>query len=133
MTAMAKTTTDDRNVFHKLTPRERIWLLPGVLDVWFALTYWTGLRDRLRCPKCQAVGTWKMHGTWLERWMFKDISVRRWLCKWCGHYIGPAGRTVAFPDLTGMKVWRLPEDGLERQSTPAEVLKEHKGAQPWHG
>ena len=43
-----------------------------------------GLRDRLRCPICRAVGTWKPHGGWLD---FEDERpVRRWLCKWCGYY-----------------------------------------------
>lgn len=50
-----------------------------------------GLRDRLRCPMCQAVGTYKPHGGWLD---FDDSrKVRRWMCKWCGHYVGPEGTT----------------------------------------
>lgn len=45
-----------------------------------------GMRDRLRCPSCGAVGTWKPHGGWLD---YKDTaSKRRWLCKWCGFYRG---------------------------------------------
>lgn len=40
-----------------------------------------GIRDRLRCPYCKAVGTWKPHGGWLD---FGDKERRRWLCKWCG-------------------------------------------------
>ena len=46
-----------------------------------------GLRDRLRCPECKAVGTFKPHGGWLD---FEDKrKERRWMCKWCGGYSGP--------------------------------------------
>ncbi len=46
-----------------------------------------GLRDRLRCPDCKAVGTFKPHGGWLD---FEDKrKERRWMCKWCGGYSGP--------------------------------------------
>jgi hypothetical protein len=55
-----------------------------------------GLRDRLRCPKCRKVGTWKPHGGWLD---FDDTrGARRWLCKWCGHYVGPEGVRTAGVD-----------------------------------
>lgn len=44
----------------------------------------TRLRDRLRCPECGAVGTYKLHAPGNGRpW--------RWLCKWCGFYRGPEG------------------------------------------
>ena len=58
-----------------------------------------GLRDRLRCPECKAVGTYKPHGGWLDfkdkRQTYLDRGVyvarkkRRWMCKWCGGYRGP--------------------------------------------
>ena len=44
-----------------------------------------GMRDRLRCPECKSMGTWKPHGGWLEN---SKESGRRWTCKWCGHYVG---------------------------------------------
>ncbi len=47
-----------------------------------------GMRDRLRCPECKAVGTWKPHGGWLDD---SRASGRRWICKWCGLYIGIPG------------------------------------------
>lgn len=46
-----------------------------------------GLRDRLRCPHCTAVGTWKPHGGWLD--FADERKERRWMCKWCGAYCGP--------------------------------------------
>ncbi len=127
------TEVDERSTWHSLTSYERFRILPGVHDLWFVLTYYTGLRDRLRCPSCKAVGTWKMHGSLVERWIYKDIAVRRWLCKWCGHYIGPRGRTVAYLATESM-VWALPEPGVEREATPAETLREAMGkAWPWKG
>ncbi len=39
-----------------------------------------GLRDRLRCPECHGVGTWKPYGG-------RDGTPRRWLCQWCGYYL----------------------------------------------
>lgn len=59
-----------------------------------------GMRDRLRCPECGAVGTWKPHGGWLDR--TDERRVRRWLCKWCGYYVGPEGEKQAAP---GPEVW----------------------------
>ena len=43
-----------------------------------------GIRDRLRCPHCDAVGTWKPHGGWIDRAKGDNAGVRRWMCKWCG-------------------------------------------------
>lgn len=75
-----------------------------------------------------------MHGSLLERWIYGDIHVRRWLCKWCGYYTGPRGRIVAYPDMAGSKAWALPEDGTPRQPTPAEVMREQMGKTwPWVG
>lgn len=129
-----KADPDERNYWHKLTRRERFRLLPGVHDLWFALTHWTGIRDRMRCPSCTAVGTWKMHGSLLERWIWKDIHVRRCLCKWCGYYTGPLGRVVAYLDTPG-KVWAIPVPGVPRGQTPMEAANEAMGIKvwPWFG
>lgn len=125
--------TDERSAWHRLTTFERFRITPGIHDLWFAATHWTGLRDRMRCPNCRAVGTWKMHGSLLERWIYGDIKVRRWLCKWCGHYIGPRGRVVAYIDAES-KVWAIPEPGIERGLTPAEGVREAMGkVWPWRG
>lgn len=55
---------DSRDVWHPLTWRERVILAPVLMDLLYLVTRYTGMRDRLRCPRCTAVGTWKMHGTW---------------------------------------------------------------------
>lgn len=80
-----------------------------------------GMRDRLRCPKCKAVGTWKPHGGWLDH---DDArKVRRWMCKWCGHYIGPEGiRTVGINFEKGY--W-----DFDQEYRPSEHVK----GRPWFG
>lgn len=120
------------SAWHPLTRRERWRLFAPVHEAWF-LTYYIGVRDRLRCPQCRAVGTWKPHGSQIERHFYGDIPVRRWLCKWCGYYNGPLGRVVAYPD-PASRVWTLPEPGVERSPTPAQVVSEHMGKTwPWLG
>jgi hypothetical protein len=66
-----------------------------------------GLRDRLRCPYCDAVGTWKPHGGWLD--VEDERKVRRWLCKWCGAYRGPESNGTFKQALCGKTAWYLPE------------------------
>src|ERR1700676_1134802 len=65
-----------------------------------------GMRDRLRCPECRAVGTWKPHGGWFEsidnwrtgmRARVKTLGAqyatnRRWLCKYCGYNLSTTGQ-----------------------------------------
>jgi len=106
---------------------------------------WVGMRDRLRCPNCQKVGTWKPHGGIYDRVVDGDRTVRRWLCKWCGHYVGPEGTVEAFPSLeTG--AWALPgwtrsdgaapgEEPLEVDNTPRSVVENYYGrpVNPWAG
>lgn len=86
---------------------------------WDALRF-IGLRDRLRCPQCSAVGTWKPHGGRFDR---DDLrKVPRWMCKWCGYYIGPeAGIHRAVPDAAA-KCWMLVADATEPLPTPAETI-----------
>lgn len=104
-----------------------------------------GLRDRLRCPECRKVGTFKPHGTLWDRRYHGDRRVRRWLCKWCGFYTGPEGRLYAFPSqVTG--AWALPgwtedgeaipgEDPLVIEPTPSVVNLDfyHRPVNPWAG
>lgn len=104
-----------------------------------------GLRDRLRCPECKRVGTFKPHGTWWDRWRDGDRQVRRWLCKWCGFYVGPEGTIYAFPSRrTGC--WVLPgwtdahgatpsADPLDVEKVPSAVVLEAYGRpiNPWAG
>ena len=125
--------TDTRtDLFRPLTRRERWRLLPPVHEAWYAL-HWLGLRARLRCPECKAVGTWKPHGTIEARLRHEDIKVRRWLCKWCGYYNGPRGSTRCYPDQES-GVWALPDTGSGLGRTPAEVIREHLSKTwPWRG
>lgn len=106
-----------------LTRHDRVLLNPLIFGAFYSLRF-IGMRDRLRCPECRAVGTWKPH------WPVKPHAPRRWLCKWCGHYISPLGRLKAYPS-TELKVWAL--EG-EAEPTPREVLREHMGkVSPWVG
>jgi hypothetical protein len=90
---------------------------------------WLGVRDRLRCPECKAVGTWKPHGTLWDRWRDNDRPARRWLCKCCGLYFGPEGKRYCWPSAE-KRVWMLP-DG-DRQPTPLDLLREGN-VWPWRG
>ena len=58
------------------------------------------MRDRLRCHRCRAVGTWKPHGGWLHR----DKLSRRRLCKYCGYFINASKISLCRPSKT-RKVW----------------------------
>lgn len=116
---------------------ESLLLLPPIHAVAYALR-WVDLRDRLRCPECRAVGTWKPHGTLTARWRDHDRPVRRWMCKWCGHYIGPEGRLQCFPD-PERGYWAMPRpwdpDSPEKPGlTPKEAVAEKLGkVWPWRG
>lgn len=95
---------------------------------------WTGIRDRLRCPECGAVGTYKPHGGLLDR---EDVrKVRRWLCKWCGYYVGPEGVRWAVVD-TQQRSWTLLDDltSGELGLTPADAMKASPipNTWPWRG
>lgn len=88
-----------------------------------------GIRDRLRCPYCGSVGTWKPHGGWLDK--EDSRKVRRWLCKWCGSYHGPEGQVQAH---LGKSVWELNDPNetldLRKKDTPKNRCA---GANPWRG
>ena len=85
-----------------------------------------GLRDRLRCPSCKSIGTWKPHGGWLD---FEDErKVRRWMCKWCGIYNGPEGWHKV---TVGVTCWVLDQP---KGSTPKSVVENAFGStNPWNG
>lgn len=87
-----------------------------------------GLRDRLRCPRCHAVGTWKPHGGFFA---VGDLRpVRRWLCKFCGHYRGPEGELTCRPSSV-RKCWILPDEDGYGEPTPLERLGTE--VWPWRG
>jgi len=83
-----------------------------------------GMRDRLRCPSCMAVGTWKPHGGWFD--VTDERKVRRWMCKWCGEYRGPESETKV---VIGPTCWVLQSD-LPDGDTPQRRCR---GANPWFG
>jgi rubredoxin len=109
----------------------RLW--PPIHEAAAALRF-IGLRDRLRCPNCRAVGTWKPHGYRHAR-RTGDRPVRRWLCKYCGHYQGPEGTVTCVVD-PELGVWRFPHDmdptAPDDLTTPREILRDHK-VWPWAG
>lgn len=122
---------DPRDVWDSLSLAESLRLAPVVMDAWYFLAKATRMRDRMRCPRCTAVGTWKMYGTWWHRWRYGDVALRRWGCKFCGHWLAKGnphgqafnGRIQAFPlSQEGLKVWAYPDPSVEREPTPAETL-----------
>jgi hypothetical protein len=138
------TTVDRRD----LTAWERVRLFPLVHEAW-SLTRVAGLRDRLRCPDCRRVGTWKPHGGVVDALVdWKDLrtgrmdhglyrrlrTTRRWLCKWCGHYTGPEGAMRGWPSpVEGCWVLGIDEDeppGLTPEDAVAEMLG---SVNPWRG
>lgn len=90
-----------------------------------------GMRDRLRCPFCESVGTWKAHGGWLDR--ADERRVRRWLCKWCGVYVGPEGMKQA--GIGANAFWELQNDVREPVRVPKDVMNAGYGrfVNPWNG
>ena len=93
----------------------------AVKHQFFDTLRFVGLRDRLRCPSCKAVGTWKPHGGWFDR---EDVrKVRRWLCKWCGFYEGPERTNQAYVhpggpwSLDSMHGW-TPQGALKQSPIP---------------
>lgn len=92
-----------------------------------------GLRDRLRCPQCRAVGTYKPHGGLIDRAAGDSRAVRRWMCKYCGLYFGPEGRLTVFPN-TERRYWDLPSNATASNvgNTPQQLLKQAR-LNPWAG
>jgi rubredoxin len=107
-------------------------LNPMVHELCSALRF-VGLRDRLRCPACRAVGTYKPHGGRLDTARGDVRGVRRWMCKCCGLYYGPEGRLTVFPN-SEAGYWDLPENATDtnRGETPRVMLRAVK-LWPWHG
>jgi len=79
----------------------------------------TRLRDRLRCPSCSAVGTYKIHAP-------GDGRPWRWLCKWCGHYDGPEGKGLLCCPSPSAWCWVFrTEKQHTLDMTPQEVMVAH--------
>ena len=101
----------------------RLWI---VRHQFWEFCQWIGVRQRLKCPRCGAIGTWKPYGGWLC-WV-DQRPIRRWLCKFCGYYMGLDGIMQAE---TGEKVWELTPKGVDEAETPRKWLKGK--ANPWAG
>ena len=106
------------------------WRLNPIVHTFYDALRFVGLRDRLRCPSCSAVGTWKPHGGVFDRADTK--RKRRWLCKYCGFYIGPEGVQVAFPD-PFKNSWQLRADTMVRDTPIDAVHRALTGVWPWRG
>lgn len=93
-----------------------------------------GLRDRLRCPNCRAVGTWKPHGCWGAGDL--EPRPRRWLCKWCGYFESARdGIQWCAPDQVA-QVWKYHQDiePPQRPTTPEAAIQRALGRTwPWKG
>jgi rubredoxin len=100
-----------------------------------------GLRDRLRCPRCKAVGTWKPHGGWIDlfnEWRTDFAATlrpgvfhstdRRWVCKYCGFVHDHEGEKQSYPNAAKW-VWTVKDE--HSLPTPKEQVTE--GVWPWHG
>ena len=90
-----------------------------------------GIRDRLRCPNCKAVGTYKPHGGWIDVRRGDNAGVRRWMCKWCGLTRYAGFRVRAFPSAS-RGVWLLQGD---EDLTMADLTPEQRvhPVNPWRG
>jgi len=103
-----------------------------------------GLRDRLRCPKCSAVGTWKPHGGWCDRFVewrtnfaatlkpgVPHSTDRRWICKYCGFCRCGGGELYGAPN-AAKGVWD--RKGADSLPTPKEAVEKLCGTTwPWRG
>lgn len=88
--------------------------------IWLFLIV-TRLRDRLRCPRCGAVGTYKLHTpvTYPE---CVPGPPWRWLCKYCGYYRDSDGERNCrpSPDL-GCWIFADQKEGI-KGNTPWEMV-----------
>lgn len=107
----------------------RALLHPLTIQVFCA---WPWLRKRLECPRCEAIGTWKPHGSRRAQ-REGDRPARRWLCKWCGLYLGPEGwltcvvnNEAGYWDLP----WNVPHGTTPREVVAASVIPK---TNPWRG
>lgn len=110
----------------------------------FDFLYLIKLRDRLRCPKCRSVGTFKPHGGWLDRiyeWWTEfaktlkpgvpHATTRRWVCKYCGFVRCDIGELYGAPNKV-KGVWD--QKCADSLPTPKEAVETLCGTTwPWRG
>lgn len=110
----------------------------------------TRLRDRLRCPSCSAVGTFKLHAP--TKNADGGEVPWRWLCKWCGYYRDKNKSGLLCYPSPSKKCWVFLDDGfdvfpafkdhanwdLNKRLTPNQVLGTYAANHgttiwPWRG
>lgn len=82
---------------------------------YFVWALWkSGIRDRLRCPQCEKVGTYKPHCI-IHHGEEKREDLRpRWMCKWCGYYYDyVSGKQRAV--IADKPMWELLDDVKARE------------------
>lgn len=104
-----------------------------------------GLRDRLRCPRCKTIGTWKPHGGWCDKFhdwrtdFCSSLNIfavyatnRRWLCKYCGYNVSTDGEHQCYPNRK-TKMWARRDENSA--PTPQEVINlgYEFAVWPWRG
>lgn len=92
----------------------------------------TRLRDRLRCPACGAVGTYKLHAACKGN-RGQDVPWR-WLCKFCGYYkSSEKSGFLCYPSGKD-RVWAFLDDAEKLGDTDTRTPKEiiHP-VWPWRG
>lgn len=113
--------------------------------IWLFLIV-TRLRDRLRCPNCKAVGTYKLHAPGPG---YPQGVPWRWLCKWCGWYRDEDKSGLLCYPSSSKKCWVFYLDKHEenlivsefytmKPRPPAEVLEvynelAYSNVWPWRG
>lgn len=101
--------------------------------LWFLLIL-TRLRDRLRCPICLAVGTFKLHAPTKNA---RGGNVPwRWLCKFCGYYHDSNKTGMLCYPSASQKCWVFFTDDHpdELKQTPRDALSDTLGfVWPWRG
>jgi hypothetical protein len=114
-------------------PQWRAWPLVRRRSRLAALAWLTIGRpfvNRLRCPRCGAVGTWKPREPVRDE---RSGAMRpfRWLCKWCGYYDGPEGQKQCCVD-TVDRVWKFSEEA-DTHLTPRRAVRQSaiSNAWPW--
>lgn len=100
-----------------------------------------GFRDRLRCPQCGAVGTWKPYGGSISRKHGDRRWCKRWLCKWCGFYEGRDGidwaqvdeETGAWQTSRSTTEWARKVSEGKLWTPKGRLVDVEKPVNPWFG
>jgi hypothetical protein len=101
--------------------------------IWMFLIV-TRLRDRLRCPVCSAVGTYKLHAP--TRGTRGAPVPWRWLCKFCGYYSSGARSGMLCYPSKAERCWVFYGENYPDtdRRTPQIALREALGdVWPWRG